>query len=234
MEAHRGRFVAYYRVSTARQGRSGLGLEAQQQAVLDFLNGGRWELVAEYREVESGKINGRPELAKALAACRVYKATLVVAKLDRLSRDAAFLLNLKASGVRFVIAEMPEANELTVDLLAVLAQHERRIISERTRAALQIAKRRGVKLGNPDHLDDKARRKGTRVSADIRTARAIQEARDRAPIVAELREQGARSLRELAAGLNARRVPAPRGKQWTAPAQVARLLARIESLPDVR
>lgn len=230
MNAHHGRFVAYYRVSTARQGRSGLGLEAQQHAVLDFLNGGRWELAAEYREVESGKVNGRPELAKALSACRVYKATLVVAKLDRLSRDAAFLMNLKGSGVRFVIAEMPEANELTVDLLAVLAQHERRIISERTRAALQAAKRRGTKLGNPAHLDNRARRKGTRASAEVRTAQAIQEARDRAPIVAELREQGARSLRELAAGLNARGVPTSRGKEWTAPAQVARLLARIDSL----
>ena len=116
--------------------------------------------MAEHTEVESGTVNARPELVRALAACRIHGATLVVAKLDRLSRDAAFLLNLKASGVRFVIAEMPEANELTVDLLAVLAQHERRVISERTKAALAVAKRRGVRLGNPSHLDRKARWKG--------------------------------------------------------------------------
>jgi len=228
MAAHNGKFVAYYRVSTARQGRSGLGLDAQRQTVLDYLNGGRWRLVAEHTEVESGTVSDRPELVRALAACRIHGATLVVAKLDRLSRDAAFLLNLKASGVRFVIAEMPEANELTVDLLAVLAQHERRVISERTKAALAAARRRGVKLGNPEHLDRKARRKGTAASAGVRSAAAQQRATDLGPIIADLRSGGASSLRDLARGLNARGIPTSRGAEWTA-AQVQRLLWRLDN-----
>ena len=126
-----GRFVAYYRVSTERQGISGLGLEAQRQAVLDFLNGGRWKLVEEYTEVESGKRADRPELAKAFAACRLHRATLVIAKLDRLSRGAAFLLNLRDAGVDFVAADMPDANRMTVAILACVAEHEREAISQR-------------------------------------------------------------------------------------------------------
>ena len=228
MASHTGKFVAYYRVSTARQGRSGLGLEAQRQSGVDYLNGGRWQLVAEHTEVESGKVNDRPELIRALAACRIHRATLVVAKLDRLSRDAAFLLNLKSSGVRFVIAEMPEANELTVDLLAVLAQHERRVISERTKAALAAAKRRGVVLGNPAHLDRRARRKGTAASAAVRSEAAQQRAADLGPIVAELRRGGASSLRDLARELNARGIPTSRGAVWSA-AQVQRLLSRLDN-----
>jgi DNA invertase Pin-like site-specific DNA recombinase len=228
MALHNGKFVAYYRVSTARQGRSGLGLEAQRQTVLDYLNGGRRRLVAEHTEVESGAVNERPELVRALAACRIHGATLVVAKLDRLSRDAAFLLNLKASGVRFTIAEMPEANELTVDLLAVLAQHERRVISERTKAALAAAKRRGVRLGNPGHLDRKARRKGTAASAAARGAAAQQRAVDLASIISDLRRDGVASLHGLARGLNERGIPTARGGEWTA-MQVKRVLSRIEA-----
>jgi DNA invertase Pin-like site-specific DNA recombinase len=136
------------------------------------------------------------------------------------------LLNLKASGVRFVIAEMPEANELTVDLLAVLAQHERRLISERTKAALAAAKRRGVKLGNPGHLDRKARQKGTTASAVVRREAAQQRAMDLAPTIEELRDDGAVSLHELARGLNQRGIPAPRGGQWMA-VQIKRLLSRL-------
>src|SRR5262245_47088496 len=120
-----GKFVAYYRVSTARQGRSGLGLDAQREAVAEYLNGGRHTLLREFREVESGKQNARPELAKALHLCKVTGAMLVIAKLDRLSRNAAFLLTLRDSGVKFVSADMPEANALTVGLLAVIAEHER-------------------------------------------------------------------------------------------------------------
>jgi DNA invertase Pin-like site-specific DNA recombinase len=168
-----GAFVAYFRVSTARQGRSGLGLEAQRSAVLDYLNGGRWDLKADFTEVESGSHDERPELARALAACRVYGAKLIVAKLDRLSRDARFLMNLKAAGVRFVIADMPEANELTVDLFSVLAEHERRVISERTKAALAAAKRRGVKLGgHRDRITPSAARRGSAASAKLRSERA--------------------------------------------------------------
>ena len=142
-----GKFVSYLRVSTARQGRSGLGLEAQRQAVEDFLNGGNWQLVKEFVEVESGKNADRPQLAKAFQLCRLIGAKLVIAKLDRLSRDAHFLLGLEKAGVDFVAADMPQANRLTIGIMAVMAQHEREMISERTKAALAAAKRRGVKLG---------------------------------------------------------------------------------------
>lgn len=221
-----GKFVAYYRVSTKRQGRSGLGLDAQRKAVEDYLNGGRWTLVSEFVEVESGKNNERPELSKALAACRLHGATLVVAKLDRLSRNAAFLLTLRDSGVEFVAADMPEANRMTVGIMAVIAEHEREMISQRTRAALTAAKRRGVKLGNPDHLTERARRKGTRVSAESRRAIARQRAEDLAPIVAELQSEGAVSLHDLARGLNKRGIPTARGGVWTA-TQVHRLITLL-------
>jgi DNA invertase Pin-like site-specific DNA recombinase len=143
------RFVAYYRVSTDRQGRSGLGLEAQQKAVRDYLDGGAWEIVAEFVEVESGKRADRPELARALDACRKHKARLVIAKLDRLSRNLAFIATLMDSGVEFVAVDNPHANKLTIHILAAVAEHEREMISERTKAALAAAKARGKKLGTP-------------------------------------------------------------------------------------
>src|SRR5215210_1373416 len=151
-----GRFVSYLRVSTDRQGRSGLGLEGQRKAVTDFLNGGRWDLIAEFVEVESGKRDDRPKLAEALALCRLHNATLVIAKLDRLSRDAAFLLGLQKAGVRFVAADMPEANELVVGIMAVVAQAERKMISARTKAALAAAKAKGVQFGKPENLCNQA------------------------------------------------------------------------------
>src|SRR5256714_3172179 len=149
MPPHQGRFVAYFRVSTDRQGKSGLGLEAQRKSVLDYLDGGRWSLVAEFTEIESGKHNDRPELATALATCKKQKAKLVIAKLDRLSRNLAFIAALMDSGVEFIAVDNPHANKLTVHILAAVAEHEREMISERTKAALQAAKARGVKLGNP-------------------------------------------------------------------------------------
>src|SRR3954449_12070162 len=130
------RFVSYLRVSTDRQGRSGLGLEAQRRAVADFLSGGRWDLVAEFVEVESGKRDDRPKLAEALATCGLYGATLVIAKLDRLSRDAHFLLGLEKAGVDFVAADLPTANRLTVGIMATVAGEEQRLISRRTKEAL--------------------------------------------------------------------------------------------------
>ena len=221
-----GKFVSYLRVSTTRQGRSGLGLEAQRQAVSDHLNGGRWKLVAEFVEIESGRSNERAELHKALAACRLHQATLIIAKIDRLSRNAGFLLTLRDTGVEFVAADLPAANRLTVGILAMVAEAEAEAISVRTKAALAAAKRRGVRLGNPAHLDRRARLKGSEASSVVRRALAAQRARDLAPVIAELRAEGAVSLRELARGLNARGFPTTRGSTWTA-AQVQRLLARV-------
>src|SRR5215207_7466367 len=147
-----GAFVAYYRVSTERQGRSGLGLEAQRKAVEDFLNGGNWRLVAEFTEIESSQQADRPALAKAFRACRLHGAKLVIAKIDRLSRDAHFLLGLEKAGVDFVAADMPTANRLTVGIMAMVADEERRMISKRTKEALAAAKARGMKLGKPENL----------------------------------------------------------------------------------
>jgi len=138
--ASSGKHVAYYRVSPARQGRSGLGLEAQKRAVAEYLDGGDWKIVGEFTEVESGKRADRPQLAKALAVCRLHGARLVIAKLDRLSRNAHFLLGLKESGVDFVAADMPNANRLTVGIMAMVGENETLRISERTKAALAAAK----------------------------------------------------------------------------------------------
>lgn len=209
-----GHFVAYYRVSTQRQGASGLGLDAQRKAVADHLNGGRWELVAEFTEVESGKRDDRPELAAALAACRVHGATLIIAKLDRLARNVAFIANLMDSGVEFVAVDFPQANRLTVHILAAVAEHEREMISQRTKAALAAAKARGVRLGNPANLKDRA--EGTAKSAAARRARAEKRAADLRPMLEAIRAAGATSLRAIAAELNARGVPAPRGGIWHA------------------
>src|SRR5262245_21022571 len=147
--AHRGKFVAY-RVSTDRQGQSGLGLEAQRSAVLNHLDGGSWTMFAEFTEVESGKHADRPQLAAALVACKKHKAKLVIAKLDRLSRNLAFIATLMDSGVEFVAVDNPHANKLTLHILAAVAQHEREMISQRTKDALQAAKARGKRLGNPN------------------------------------------------------------------------------------
>jgi DNA invertase Pin-like site-specific DNA recombinase len=214
------RYVAYYRVSTARQGESGLGLEAQRHAVTAFLNDGDWTLAAEFTEVESGKHADRPQLQAALDACRRTGARLVIAKLDRLSRDAHFLLGLQKAGVDFVCADMPEANRLTIGLLAVVAQHEREQISARTKAALAAAKARGVKLGG---------RRSTpppdwRLSVDATNCRVAARARDLAPLLAELHDAGCQSLHALARTLTERGITTPRGGQWTAAA--ARTLLR--------
>jgi DNA invertase Pin-like site-specific DNA recombinase len=153
MPPHYGKFIAYFRVSTDRQGKSGLGLAAQREAVMSYLDGGRWALVDEFTEVESGKRNDRPELVKAFAACKKQRAKLVIAKLDRLSRNLAFIATLMDSGVEFIAVDNPHANKLTIHILAAVAQHEREIISARTSAALKAAKARGKRLGNPKLSD---------------------------------------------------------------------------------
>lgn len=219
-----GKFVAYFRVSTQRQGRSGLGLEAQRTAVQEYLNGGEWSVSGEYTEVESGKINDRPQLLKALASCRVHGAILVIAKLDRLSRNAAFLLNLHEAGVRFVAADMPNANQLTVGIMALVAQQEREAISARTRAALAAAKARGVKLGTPRNLRN--RDHGVRKSAELRCKRAMARAHDLRVIIDEVRAEGAQSLREVAEALNKRNISAPSGGRWL-PTQVNRIIQKL-------
>ncbi|MEQ9487436.1 MAG: recombinase family protein [Alphaproteobacteria bacterium] len=217
------KYVAYYRVSTDRQGRSGLGLEAQQAAVSDYVNGKDWEIVDAFTEVERGGNNARPKLDAALRSCRLYGATLVVAKLDRLSRDAAFLLTLQNSKTRFVAADLPEANEMTVGIMAVVAQQERRMISERTKAALRAAKARGKTLGSPGNLSEAAAVKGRALG----TTKAQQNARERwadlRPIIDDIRSRGASSLRAIANELNERGIPSARGGRWH-PQQVKRVL----------
>lgn len=218
-----GTFVAYYRVSTARQGRSGLGLEAQRRAVTDFLNGGSWELRAEFVEVESGKADDRPQLEQALATCELSGATLVVAKLDRLSRNLAFLAKLQESGARFVAADMPEANELTIHIMAAVAQAERKAISTRTKEALAAARARGVRLGgNRGNIEDL--RKGPAKSADVRSRQATERALKVRRQIDAIAGQGT-SLRQIAHALNDRGITAPRGGKWHA-AQVKAVLQR--------
>ena len=214
-----GRFVAYYRVSTARQGASGLGLDAQREAVGHFLNGGSWRVVAEFTEVESGKRADRPELARAIQACRLYGAKLVIAKLDRLSRDAHFMLGLEKAGVDFVAAAMPNANRLTVGIMAMAAEEERRMISARSKGALAQAKARGKVLGGYRGATT------TEAGRAAQTARAQAKAGDLAPVVAELRAAGTTSLSSIAAALNARGIPTARGGRWST-MQVSRVLAR--------
>lgn len=224
-----GKWVTYYRVSTERQGRSGLGLEAQREAVRAFLTEKGWPPIAEVVEVESGKRGDRPRLAEALALCRLHGATLVIAKLDRLARNAAFLLNLRDAGVRFVAADMPDANEMTIGIMAVVAEHEAAMISARTKAALAAAKARGVVLGGARKgAGDLAREaaKGRAVSVAVRANKAKERAADLAQIIRDLRANGATSLRELATGLNARNIPTARGGTWSA-VQVSRVLARM-------
>jgi len=221
-----GKHVAYYRVSTARQGRSGLGLEAQKQAVADFLNGGRWEIVGEFTEIESGKKADRPQLAKALALCRLHGARLVIAKLDRLSRNAHFLVGLKEAGVDFVCVDMPNANRLTVGIMAMVAEDEAQRISERTKAALKAAKKRGIKLGGDRGTIPTAKMR--KLSAEALQRRTAARAADLRPIIEELQATGATSLRAIAAGLNERRIPTSRGDgEWSA-VQVARVLERLQ------
>jgi DNA invertase Pin-like site-specific DNA recombinase len=209
MSPHFGKFVAYYRVSTDRQGKSGLGLDAQREAVMGYLNGGKWTLIEEFTEIESGKHADRPELVRALATCKKQKARLVIAKLDRLSRNLAFIATLMESGVEFVAADMPHANKLTVHILAAVAQHEREMISERTKAALAAAKKRGQQLGNPN-LAEAAKRGTAAVKANARRFAANVR-----PIIKEIMRAGAHSANAIATKLNERNVPTARGGKWT-------------------
>jgi DNA invertase Pin-like site-specific DNA recombinase len=228
-----GRFVAYLRVSTARQGQSGLGLEAQRQAVADHVNG-HGVLLAEYVEVESGKRNDRPELAKALAHAKATGAMLIVAKLDRLARNVAFIAALMESGVEFTACDFPKANRLTVHVLAAVAEHEAAMISARTKAALVAAKARGEwvsksgrvvsRLGNPNGaralqgLGNDAAVAAVKAGADCHAAQV-------APVIAAIRGEGIMSNKGISAELNRRGILTARGGQWHA-TTVRNLLAR--------
>lgn len=238
------RVVAYYRVSTASQGRSGLGLEAQQQAVMALCQARGWEVLQSYTEVESGKRSDRPELVKALDHARITGAKLVVAKLDRLSRDAEFTLRLRNSGVDFTCADNPDVNRLTIGLLAVINEDERERISARTKAALAAAKARGTwtkadgtpyrsgkRLGNPNGAAPFRRAgKGNTASVEASKANADAFAASLRDTVRAIQQAGVTSLRDIAAELNARHIRTARGGQWHA-SSVKNLMARLGAQP---
>jgi DNA invertase Pin-like site-specific DNA recombinase len=224
MVSHGG-FIAYYRVSTGKQGKSGLGIEAQRQAVANYLNGGNWRIIAEFTEVESGNRADRPELDKALAAARARRVPLVVAKVDRLTRSVSFLSRLLDAGVDVRFADLPSLEGATgkfmLQQMAAIAELEAGMISARTKAALAAAKRRGVKLGGFRGRAPSA--KDVRASVAARRAKAEARAADLAPVVKELQAAGCESLRTIATGLDERGIPAAQGGKWSA-VQVARLL----------
>jgi len=210
-----GKFVSYLRVSTMKQGRSGLGLDAQREAVRSYLDGGKWKLIAEFVEVESGKDDNRPKLKEALHRAKVTGATLIIAKLDRLSRNVAFIANLQESKARFVCADLPDANELTIHLFAAIAQHERKLISDRTKSAMAAAKRRGQTFGNPNGARC-LRGVGNDAAIKALAQKADTHAEEILPIIEDIRSSGATSLREIADELNAREILTARGGQWYA------------------
>ena len=211
------KYIAYYRVSTKQQGSSGLGLDGQRNAVHGFT---RCEdcIIAEYTEVESGKKDNREQLQTAIHHAKSIGATLVIAKLDRLSRNAGFIFALRDSGVDFVCADMPEANTLTIGIFAVMAQHERELISQRTKAALAAKKAQGFTLGSPQNLTPAA----TAKSVTVRKAKA-KERNQQASEVAHLLHEKGLSLREIAERLNTRGFRTSRGKEFQA-VSVSRLL----------
>ncbi len=224
------KIIAYHRVSTVQQGHSGLGLEAQEQTIQGFARSKDAAVIASYTEVESGKHNDRPELAKALRRAEVTGATLVIAKLDRLSRNAAFLYTLRDSGVDFIAVDMPEVNTLTLGVTIAMAQHEREVISERTTKALAIAKARGVKLGNPNGAA--ALRKAGKGNTDAikaNQAKADKLATNVLPIIREIMSSDKTSLRAVADELNRQHIRTARGGTWYA-SSVKNLLARAERL----
>ncbi len=245
-------FVAYYRVSTGKQGRSGLGIEAQQEAVKTYLNGGDWVIVGEYTEVESGKRADRPALDEALAAARVHRASLVVSRVDRLTRSVAFLSRLLEAGVDVRFADLPQIEGATgrfmLQQMVSVAELEAGMISKRTKDALAAAKKRGTKLGGrrykfkrdankkiiKDAKGKPVRTKeiangsdaGRAASREARQDRAAQRATDLLPIIKRVQAAGATSLRAIAAALNAKQIPTARGSGEWSPVQVKRVLDR--------
>lgn len=227
--ASQGGFIAYYRVSTGKQGKSGLGIEAQRAAVAHYLNGGNWHIAGEFTEIESGKRSDRPEFARALAAARLHHVPIVVAKVDRLTRSVAFLSRLLEAGVDVRFADLPTIEGPTgrfmLQQMASVAELEAGMISKRTKDALAAAKARGKKLGGHRGvtLSDAARAAGRAVLKNQAKARAA----DLAPVIDELREAGVTSLRGIAAALNERTIPTASGKSKWSAVQVSRTLARL-------
>jgi DNA invertase Pin-like site-specific DNA recombinase len=218
------RYVTYVRVSTQKQGASGLGLEAQQKAVGDYLAAHGGKVVQEFREIESGKVNERPQLQAALKRCRQSNATLLIAKLDRLGRNTAFLMGLRDSSVNFVCADMPDANNMTIGILALFAQHEREAISARTTAALAAAKARGVRLGNPNPPVGSAATAA--VARQGLSAKADAFAGDLRDVIEAAQADGLTTLQQLAGHLTALSCATPRGGTWS-PIAVSRLMGRL-------
>ncbi|MBP1733661.1 MAG: resolvase-like serine recombinase [Deltaproteobacteria bacterium] len=226
----KGKFISYLRVSTEKQGISGLGLEAQRKAIEDYLNGGRWELIKEFVEVESGKrTDNRPTLRKALETCKRTGAKLLIAKLDRLSRNVAFIANLLESGVEFVACDFPSANKLTIHILSAMAEYEREMISKRTKEALKAAKDRGVKLGSPKGLTSEARKNGRALSLVVRQAKADEYAKRVHPIIKSYQSEGL-SLHAIARKLTEDRELTPRGKETWTPTTVRNVLLRLKQV----
>ena len=229
---NRRKLVAYYRVSTKRQERSGLGLEAQRAAVAEYAKQTGGEVIAEYTETETGKTSDRPKLADAIGHTRLSAATLVIAKLDRLARNVHFTSGLMESGVEFVACDNPEANKLTIHLLAAMAEHEATQISNRTKDALRAAKARGVKLGStrPGHWEGREHLRGwakaTVLAAKKRSEQAREEYEFLVPTLRKMQAEG-RSLRQIAAWLNKQGHTTRRGKAFTG-AIVWRILKRAE------
>jgi DNA invertase Pin-like site-specific DNA recombinase len=225
--------VTYRRVSSKEQGRSGLGLEGQLSAVTRFAASEHFDVVADFVEVESGKSAGssRPQLAAALAEAKRRKCAVLVSKLDRLSRDVAYISKLMAEGVPFIVAELgSDTDPFTLHLFAALAEKERRLISERTKVALAEAKARGVILGGDRGKLATYRKTGTENSAEVRGAEADRRAADLAPMVLALQASGM-TLRKIAEQLTTLRIPTARGKSWNA-AGVMRVVDRAKALTD--
>jgi DNA invertase Pin-like site-specific DNA recombinase len=227
------RAVAYYRVSTRQQQRSGLGIEAQRATVARFAKSEDLRIIAEYVEAETGKgadaLERRPQLASALAQARTAKCCVLVSKLDRLSRDVAFVAGLMAQRVPFIVAELGrDADPFMLHLYAALAEKERRLISERTKAALAVRKATGTKLGNPTNIAEAGS-----IGRSVQTAAADEHARGLLPALRAIRAEGAITIGAVTRALNERKIPTARGLQWHV-STVANLMARAQKLEELR